>query len=1011
MKSNYTVSQSDGKGLITALRATLVVGTGALTVLVGALFSQLSATPAAAVTGDILDLTMSVPAGGQVTLPLTGSYTGLSIVWGDGATNTSLSHTYSAAGTYGLRIVATATGQLAFGSLNQTGWTGANYLTAVTEWSSLTSLEGAFSHATNLTSVPNFIPSSVTNAHYMFWHAESFNDPNVVSWNTANITNMARMFADCPVFNQPIGGWNTAAVTDMGAMFVRDSAFNQDLNSWDTSHVTDMSYMFQNATTFNGNISSWNTANVRYMDGMFGAELAGQHVIFNRDISGWNTSSVTSMRSMFVRNTAFNQNISYNASPSRWDVSRVTDMSSMFEGAIAFNGNISGWHTTALTAARAMFSEAAAFNQNIGSWDMSHVTTTEYMFTRAATFNQNLSSWDVHNVTNAASMFESATSFNGRLDGWQLTSATTVSRMFTDAANFNQPIASWNVSNIRVFSDMFLRATAFNQPLAQWTTTSAVDLSQMFQDAKSFNQPLNNWNTANVTQLYQMFQGATSFNQPLASWNTANVRDMSYMFFGATAFNQPINNWNTSSVSDMSFMFYGATAYTQSTGNWNFAPTSQWHPITFNLNGGNGTGPASDVWFDGGNPDYTTYFLPTAVNFSRSGYTFTGWSDGTSIYQPGAQYPAVSHLVNFVAQWNANTLTVTVNPGNGSANSSFTTRTGQTISAAPATPRLEGYRFLGWFTAATGGPAITFPYAHPRTSDFTIYGQWVYIPLSKISFALNGATGSLPSPMIMPVGSKLTLTGSMGLERPGYTFTGWSDGTAFFADGAQITVAATDMILSPQWRESVTAPATPDKPSVAVDGTTATITVPASAQNNSATNAATTVVVTSSNGLTCEIAPAQTSCKISGLSLGNSYTFSAQAKNAVGSSAVSAASTQVALALPPLPVSSISVKITRGQTSPTEASIAELAAFANALKGYGYLGKTTLIATSFVHTPSGSALTKSQLAVAKKQLAQTLVASGLQSQVGSIQTNFSPLPRKSLRQYDYVKLTLRVTAN
>ena len=1029
MKSNSKVSGATSKHLLAALRATLIVGTGGLIVLVSALFNLASASPASAVAGDILDLTITVPAGGgSVSLPVTGTYTGLRVVWGDGTADTvtattPVPHTYSAAGTYSLRILPPTTGSVGFGSIP--GWTGAQYVTAVTYWSALTSLEGAFSHATNLTSVPNYIPASVTSAHYMFWHAESFNDPNVVSWNTSNITNMARMFADCPVFNQPINSWNVSAVTDMASMFVRDVAFNQDLNSWNTAQVQDMRYMFQNATVFNGNITSWDTRSVIWMDGMFAAENEGQYVTFNRNIGGWNTSHVTSMKSMFVRNTSFNQNLN------SWDVSHVTDMSYMFQSATSFNGNITSWNTSAVTDMTAIFLGATSFNQPIGGWNMSHVTKTTFMFGSNPVFNQDLNLWDLHSVTDASYMFDHATSFNGRVDGWQLTSATTTDYMFRDATSFNQPVGNWNVSNISSFHAMFLRASSFNQPLATWTTTGATDfsrmfegassfnkpignwntnlvtdMSQMFQDATAFNQAIGTWNTSNVVYTYEMFQNATSFNQPLALWNTANVQDMSYMFFGATSFNQPISNWNISSVQDKSFLLFGATSFNQSTGNWNLATTSPYHPITFNLGSGTGTSPNPDVWADS-----DTYNLPTAVNFSRAGYTFTGWSDGTSVYQPGALYPAVNHLVNFVAQWNANTLTVTVNPGNGSANSTFTTRTGQTISAAPATPRLEGYRFLGWFTAATGGSAITFPHAHPRTSDFTIYGQWAYIPLSKISFALNGGTGSLPSTMIMPVGSKLTLTGSMGLDRAGYTFTGWSDGTSFFADGAQITVSATDMILSPQWREAVTVPATPDKPSVTTNGTTATITVPASASNNSVTNAATTVVVTASNGQTCEIAPTQTSCKITGLALGNSYTFNAQAKNSLGTSAVSAASEQIALALPQLPVSEVSVKIALGQTSPTKAASADLTAFANALKSYGYLGKTTLTVNSFVHTPNGAALSKSYLAAAKKQLANVIAATGLQGQVGSIKTNLSPLPRTSKHQYDFVKLTIQVTAN
>ena len=110
---------------------------------------------------------------------------------------------------------------------------------------------------------------------------------------------------------------------------------------------------------------------------------------------------------------------------------------------------------------------------------------------------------------------------------------------------------------------------------------------------------------------------------------------------------------------------------------------------------------------------------------TRAGYTFAGWftasSGGSAITFPYAH----GQTANFTlyAQWTANTLTVTTDEQEGSAIDNVTTTTGASMSS-PGTPTRTGYVFNGWFTSSTGGTAITFPYAHGRTANFTLYAQW-----------------------------------------------------------------------------------------------------------------------------------------------------------------------------------------------------------------------------------------------------------------------------------------------
>jgi surface protein len=288
--------------------------------------------PVAPPTGMVLNFDMSLTPSGEgntIAVPLYGSGpigpgdggAGLNAVidWGDGSptqtatTGQSYVHTYT---TGGIKTVTIS------GTLPRFGGPFPYPIPALVSVSSFNStttcLENAFSLASNLTTVPTTLPSSVTNISSMF--ANSPFNQNISTWDTSNVTNMSSMFASSP-FNQNISTWDTSNVTNMSSMFSFASAFNQDISTWDTSNVTNMTAMFTGSP-------------------------------FNQNISTWDTSNVTNMTAMFTNTTAFNQDIS------TWDTSNVTNMDGMFDGASAFNQNLSPW-VTGLTAQPMGFSSGA----------------------------------------------------------------------------------------------------------------------------------------------------------------------------------------------------------------------------------------------------------------------------------------------------------------------------------------------------------------------------------------------------------------------------------------------------------------------------------------------------------------------------------------------------------------------------------------------------------------------------------------------------------------------------
>ncbi|OFY97413.1 MAG: hypothetical protein A2309_03370, partial [Bacteroidetes bacterium RIFOXYB2_FULL_35_7] len=592
----------------------------------------------------ILKFNTQLSSGLSVTLPLMGTIN-VSIDWGDGNTENFISsglksHTYDADGIYEIFIS---------GSLSTFG-SGASVcpniekLIAVYSFGTLglTSLNGAFKGAVNLTEVPELLPETVTILSRTFSGATSFNqdignwdvshvtdmnklfegaslfNQGIGNWNTANVLNMSDLFYDATAFNQPIGNWNTGSVTNMLYMFGNASAFNQDIGNWNVSNVTNMGYMFNNATSFNQTLENWNVSNVTLMGGMFYNATAFNQPIgswntgnvttmgnmfynapfFNHDIGNWNTGNVINMSNMFRSATSFNQNIN------NWNVEKVTNMSYMFWKDTVFNQPIGNWNTGLVTNMSYMFYEAKAFNQPIGNWNTANVTNMSYMFYKAFSFNQNIETWNTGNVANMSYMFNWATGFNQPLGNWDVSKVTTMTYIFSNASAFNQPLDNWNTGLVTNMNNMFSGALTFNQNLETWNVGSVTNMSRMFYGARAFNgiigawnvsavtdmelmfflndyfnQDIGLWNVGNVTNMQSMFNSAIAFNKDIGNWNTLNVINMSSMFSNAGSFNQNINNWNVSNVTNMAGMFSSTISFNQPLNNWNVGKVTNMNNI------------------------------------------------------------------------------------------------------------------------------------------------------------------------------------------------------------------------------------------------------------------------------------------------------------------------------------------------------------------------------------------------------------------------------------------------
>lgn len=158
------------------------------------------------------------------------------------------------------------------------------------------------------------------------------------------------------------------------------------------------------------------------------------------------------------------------------------------------------------------------------------------------------------------------------------------------------------------------------------------------------------------------------------------------------------------------------------------------------------------VSFEANNSDYTSSVSSIKVTYDATysslptlklnGYTFEGWytakSGGTEI--KNTTKVAITTNQTLYAHWTTGTYTVTFNSNGGGTvtPSSITVTYGQTYGNLP-TPTRKGFKFTGWYTAASSGTRIVSSTVVRITSAQTLYAQWA-TDTYEITFNPNGGS-------------------------------------------------------------------------------------------------------------------------------------------------------------------------------------------------------------------------------------------------------------------------------
>ena len=202
-----------------------------------------------------------------------------------------------------------------------------------------------------------------------------------------------------------------------------------------------------------------------------------------------------------------------------------------------------------------------------------------------------------------------------------------------------------------------------------------------------------------------------------------------------------------------------------------------------------------------GSQKYGAAFTLTSSTYSRTGYTQTGWSldteDGTAEYSIGQSFPAgksFSRNCTLYPVWTANKYTITFNANGGTlpnGNASYATPSDPSVTYNSSNysimdwmvPTKIGYRFLGYYTAASGGTKVYDASGTCVAGNYwnsnkqwiyagnaTFYAHWEKIEYT-ISFDANGGTVNPTSQVIgYPNGNYNSLPTP---TNSGKKFTGW----------------------------------------------------------------------------------------------------------------------------------------------------------------------------------------------------------------------------------------------
>ena len=410
--------------------------------------------------------------------------------------------------------------------------------------------------------VSKFNTAKVTDMSVMFYGCSKLISLDVSKFNTANVTNMNSMFSDCSKLTSlDVTNFNTENVTGMNSMFYKCSALTSlDVSKFNTGNVTDMSYMFYKCSALTSlDVTNFNTANVKNMSYMF----SNCSALLSLDVANFNTAKVTDMSYMFSSCVALTSLYLTN-----FNTEKVTNMGQMFSGCQALTTIYasSKFVTTQVSDSRFMFYNCKKLKgeeecTNDKATDKTYAKIEGGYFSggipRVKYADGTLTFFLASKETLGENEYELNSGKN--LPEWVKKHSLGITKVVFDTSFANARPTScykwfWWCDKLKQV-----------EGIKNLNTKEVTDMVDMFCDCRDLSSlDVSGFNTGKVTDMSGMFYECISLKLlDVAKFNTANVKSMSKMFYSCHNLDLlNVTNFNTANVTNMQGMFSGCFALT-----------------------------------------------------------------------------------------------------------------------------------------------------------------------------------------------------------------------------------------------------------------------------------------------------------------------------------------------------------------------------------------------------------------------------------------------------------------
>ena len=447
-----------------------------------------------------------------------------------------------------------------------------------------TSLEHFFAGCSTLetiTGLEYLNTANVTNMYRMFYECNKLSSLDLSNFNTANVTNMKEMFYSCQNLSSlDLSNFNTANVTDMSGIFRYCNKLSSlKLSSLNTTKVTDMSRMFSGCHRLSSlDLSNFNTANVTNMKEMF---YSCQN-LSSLDLSNFNTANVVDMAHMFYNCSALTS-----LDLSNFNTEKVRYMNSMFSDCSALTSlDLSNFNTEKVRYMNSMFSDCSALTTIYASDEFvtTKVEIGSDMFSGCTKLKGYSDSKTDHKYANcgtdgyftpgcAYAEFDNATGtltfrYKGvkPAEAYDLNVKSNNPGWNAQRANIKKVVFDASFANARPTSCCLWFADCFYlteiEGIENLNTEKVTNMVSMFSGCSALTSlDVSNFNTQNVEDMSIMFESCSALSSlDLSKFNTANVKNMEDMFKECRKLSLlDLSNFNTERVKDMSSMFSGCS--------------------------------------------------------------------------------------------------------------------------------------------------------------------------------------------------------------------------------------------------------------------------------------------------------------------------------------------------------------------------------------------------------------------------------------------------------------------